>query len=562
MPLCIKDRPFLEPNASMQESKWDTIIVGAGSAGCALAARLSADPNRRVLLLEAGPTDRELRLRVPAGGIVGHPRFDWCFSTEPEPHLNNRRIRWPRGKVLGGSSAINGLLAVRGQPEDYDGWRESGCIGWAWSDVLPYFIRLENYERGASDLHGTSGPLPLSLARRRSFICDVYRDAALEVGIPSIEDFNGPTQAGFGYHHVNVSRGLIPTRVSAATAYLDKARSRRNLCIVTGALVQRIEVEAHRATGVLYVIGDVRHRATAARQIILAAGAIGSPHLLQLSGIGDGCLLRTCGIPVVHDVPAVGRNLQDHLQTSSIYRLNIPTFTDWVRAAYSKIAAAFEGLIMRNGPYYGVSQFGFFACVDGGIRPDVQFHVHSGFGSFMQSHAFSELSVSAWQLRPQSRGTIQLTSPDPRIAPAICANYLSADVDRRLVVAGLRFSRQLARTAALSPYIAGEQHPGPDAQSDEELLGYARQNGHTTFHPVGTCRMGSDAQSVVDPGLRVRGIQRLYVADASIMPTLISGNTHVPTVMIGEKASDMIVEDEQQVESLVVQAFRPALQQT
>jgi choline dehydrogenase-like flavoprotein len=547
----------------MQESKWDTIIVGAGSAGCALAARLSADPNRRVLLLEAGPTDRELRLRVPAGGIVGHPRFDWCFRTEPEPHLNNRRIRWPRGKVLGGSSAMNGLLAVRGQPDDYDGWRESGCIGWSWSDVLPYFIRLENYERGASDLHGTSGPLPLSVACRRSFICDAYRDAAMELGIPPTEDFNGPTQAGFGYHTVNISRGLIPTRVSAATAYLTKARRSGNLSILTDALVQRIEFDARRATGVLYVTGDVPHRATASRQIILAAGVIGSPHLLQVSGIGDGHLLQKFAIQVVHHLPAVGRNLQDHLQTVSIYRLNIPTFQDRLRSVYNKVVTAFEGLIMRTGPYYGVSQFGFFACVDGGTRPDMQFHLHPEFGSFMDFHALSGLSVSACQLRPESRGMVQLTSPDSRIAPAIYANYLSADVDRRSTVAGLRLLRKFAGTAALSPYIAEERQPGAGVQSDEELLVYARHNGHTTFHPVGTCRMGSDAQSVVDPGLRVRGIQGLYVADASIMPTLISGNTHVPSVMIGEKASDMIVEDEKQIESaVVVQAFRPALTQT
>jgi choline dehydrogenase len=538
----------------MHESQWDTVIIGAGSAGCALAARLSADPTRRVLLLEAGPSDHDLILRIPAGnfGTIGDPRFDWCFRTEPEPELNHRRIAWPRGKVLGGSSAVNGLLAIRGQAEDYNGWRELGCIGWSWSDVLPYFIRLENYERGASDLHGTDGPLPLSVPRRRPFVSDLYRHAAMEAGIPFNADFNGPSQAGFGYYDVTITRGVIPTRVSAATAYLKSARRRSNLCILPGAFVQRIDIEDRRATGVLYVAHDGPHRATATRQIILAAGAIGSPQLLQVSGIGDRQLLQKFDIRVAHDVPAVGRNLQDHLQTASIYRLNIPTVKDRARAVFEKVATALEGLIIGTGPYYGASHFGFFACVDGGTRPDTQFHVRSKFGAFTEPHPFSGLSVTGCHLRPESRGTVQVTSPDPKIAPAICPNYLSTEFDRRVTVAGLRLVRRVAETAALRSYIAEERQPGPDAQSDGDLLAYARQTGDTTFHPAGTCRMGSDAQSVVDTRLRVRGIQGLYVADASIMPTLISGNTHVPSVMIGEKAADMIVEDEKQPSAVVI----------
>jgi choline dehydrogenase len=528
---------------------WDTIIIGAGSAGCALAARLSADPSRRVLLLEAGPSDRRLMLRIPSGNfsIFGDERYDWCFETQPEPHLHDRRLSWPRGKVLGGSSAINGLIAIRGHRDDYDGWSELGCTGWSWKEVLPYFLRLEDFEPGASALHNVGGPLPFSNARGRHFLCDAYARAAEEkLGVRPINDFNGPEQDGAGYYHVNVSRGIIPIRVSAASAYLRGARRRKNLRIITGALVHRITVDGWRANGVVYEVdGEVRH-AAARRQIVIASGAIGSPHLLQLSGIGDPSHLRALGIDVVHPLPSVGHNLQDHLQTVVVYRVNVKTINDQVRTIWRQVLTVFEGMIMRTGAYYGVTNFGIMVRTDPrATRPDAQFHIHPASGASLKTpDRFSGLSVSACQLRPESRGKILATSRDPHIPPAIFANYLDSETDRRAVVATLQISRLLATSPHVSQYILEERRPGPQIETDDELLDYARRTGETTFHPVGTCRMGGEEASVVDTRLRVRGVEGLYVADASIMPTLISGNTHVPSVMIGEKAADLITEDE------------------
>lgn len=536
---------------------WDTIIVGAGSAGCAIAARLSAEPSRRVLLIEAGPSDRHLMLRVPSGNfqIIGDPRFDWCLWTQPEPNMASRRLQWPRGKVLGGSSAINGLVAVRGQPDDYDGWQAMGCAGWGWKDVLPYFLRLEDFESGASELHNVGGPLPLSIARGRHFLCDKYADAAAEVlGLRRNCDFNGPSQEGAGYHYVNVSRGLIPVRVSAASAYLKTARRRPNLKIVTGATVLRITFDGQRANGIQYTRGDKIYCATARRQVILSAGAVFSPHLLQLSGIGAPDHLRSLGINVVQACSAVGENLQDHLQTLSVYRVNVRTVNDKARYIVSKLITAFEGMIMRTGPYYGVTNFGMFVRSDGRLmRPDTQFQVHPASGSFKTPDRFSGLSVSAYQLRPESRGRIVALSADPLAAPAIYANYLSSQSDQQVAVSTLRIARKLSESSAVRPFIVEERKPGRELQSDDELLDYARQTGQTTYHPVGTCRMGGDEASVVDPGLRVRGLDGLYVADASIMPALISGNTHVPSVMIGERAADIVADDERRRRPVTIQ---------
>lgn len=536
----------------MKSIEGDTLIIGGGSAGCALAARLSADPNRRVILLEAGSEDHNPILQLMSSKFLKRPGpdLDWHYLTEPDPNMGGRPRHWPRGKVLGGSSAINGLIANRGHRDDYDQWQEMGCTGWSWNDVLPYFLRLEDFGPGASELHHVGGPLPLSAPRGRHFLFDKFVAAAQEtLGIGANPDFNGATQEGVGYYAVNISRGLLPMRVSAASAYLKKAHRRPNLHVITDARVRHITFDGRRATGAVYEHDGVRVTATARRQVILSAGSIGSPQLLQLSGIGDPGHLRSLGIEVVVAQPAVGENLQDHLQIVSGYRFKTLTSFETVQNVYRRFLLALSGMVMRTSRRYGATNFGMFVRTDPKLtRPDTQFHVHPSGGGLRSSDRFSALTIAGWQLRPRSRGQIQIRLADPLTPPAIFANYLSSEIDQRAAVEILRIARRLSESDALRRYIVEERAPGPSLQSDAELLDFARQTGETTYHPVGTCRMGGDADSVVDPRLRVRGVEGLYVADASIMPTVISGNTNVPSVMIGEKASDIIVEDERHAE--------------
>jgi len=533
----------------MADESFDFIIVGAGSAGCVLANRLSANGRYRVALLEAGPRDSSFWIHLPIGygKTMWDPKLNWRFHTEPEPNLDGRRIYWPRGRVLGGSSAINGLIVVRGQPRDYDHWRDLGNPGWGWSDVLPYFIKLEdNSELGQEQLHGTAGPLRVTSIRQQHELIEAFIGAAEALGVPRTADFNGASQEGAGYYQLTTRNGW---RVSAADAYLREAKRRKNLTIFTGAHVARITIDNRRANGVLCRFGKQLRELHAQRGVILAAGAVQSPQLLMLSGIGPAEHLRGHNIPVILDRPAVGQNLQDHLQIRLIYRCTKRiTTNDALRSIGGRIRMGLEWLLRRSGPLtVGINQAGLFTRVlPDSPTPDIQFHVATLSADMAggKVHDFSGFTLSVCQLRPESTGSITLASADPFAAPKIQANYLAAEADRHCTIAAIVFARKLATTAPLSEYVAAEMLPGPSCVGDAGLLAFARQHGATIFHPAGTCRMGSDQDAVVDPRLRLRGIDGLWVADCSIMPRLISGNTNVPAIMIGEKASDMILEDQ------------------
>ena len=535
------------PNAA--PTTWDYVIVGAGSAGCVLANRLSADGRTSVLLLEAGPVDRYPWIHIPIGyaKTMFHPVYNWCFKTEPDPGMNGREIYWPRGRTLGGSSAINGLIYIRGQREDYDGWAALGNSGWSYDDVLPFFRKLEHNVRGESPWHGADGPLWASDIGEKHELIEALIGAGEELGIPENDDFNGATQEGIGYYQLTTRHGL---RCSTATAYLRPARARPNLRVDTEAHATRILFDGRKATGVVYRQAGREVNVTARREVILSAGALQSPQLLQLSGIGPPALLQGFGIPVVHGLAGVGENLQDHLQARVIFRCTKPiTTNDILSSPWRKLAMGLEFAVARRGPMaVGINQGGIFARTDPALaRPDVQFHVATLSSDMAGSkvHEFSGFTMSVCQLQPESRGHVRLKSPDPLAAPAMQPNYLSTEKDRATLVAGIRLARALAATRALSPYVAGEYRPGPEATSGDALLEFAKNTAGTIFHPSGTCKMGpaSDPLAVVDHDLAVHGLAGIRVVDCSIMPTLVSGNTNAPVVMIAEKIADRILSE-------------------
>lgn len=526
------------------QTEFDFVIVGAGSAGCVLADRLSASGRHNVALIEAGGHDNYFWVNVPLGygRLFTDARVNWLYSSEPEPELGGRRIMQPRGKLLGGSSSINGLLYVRGQAEDFDHWRQLGNAGWSFDDVLPYFRKAEDQVRGESELHGSGGPLGVSDVERHP-LCEAFIDAAEQAGHPRTDDFNGASQEGAGYYQLTARNGR---RCSTAHGYLKPARGRSNLTVISRAHASRILFEGRHAVGVEYRQDGETRSVRARGEVILSGGAFNSPQLLQLSGVGPGKLLREHGIEVIADMPGVGADLQDHYQSRFNYRSTEPlTINDMMSTLPRRIAAGLNYLLFRRGFLtIGAGYAGGFFKTDPSLpTPDVQIHfiLFSADGVGQTLHKFPGFLASVCQLRPQSRGFVHIKSADPMAAPAIQPRYLSEAADRDVLVNGTKLMRKIMAAPAMARYVAEELNPGPAFQSDADLLQYARDKGTTVFHPTSTCRMGADTTAVVDEQLRVRGFEGLRVADASIMPTVVSGNTNAAVIMIGEKAADMIL---------------------
>jgi choline dehydrogenase-like flavoprotein len=538
-------------NSATLSDTYDYVIVGAGTAGCLLANRLSADPGTRVLLLEAGGKDDYRWIHIPVGYLylMGNPRADWCYKTAAEPGLNGRRLDYPRGRVLGGCSSINGMIYMRGQQRDYDRWRQMGNQGWSWEEVLPYFKRHEDQWAVAPDafegLHERGGEWRVEKPRIRWDILDAFREAAAEAGIPKVDDFNRGNNEGCGYFHVNQKTGV---RWNTAKGFLHPVSHRPNLKVETHAQVERLVLDGKRVTGVTLRQQGTQRTVNVAREVVLAAGAIGSPQILQLSGIGPGSVLSPLGIEVKHELRGVGENLQDHLQIRCAYKVTgIKTMNETYRSLFSRAGFLIEYVLWKRGPMtMAPSQLGAFVRSDPSRdTPNLQYHVQPltlpRFGQPLDP--FPAFTASVANLRPTSRGWVRITSPDPKVHPEIRPNYLSTADDRRVAADAIRVTRHIVSRPALAKYRPEEFRPGAEIEGDEALAKAAGDIGTTIFHPVGTCKMGSDETAVVDARLKVRGLAGLRIADASIMPAITSGNTNSPTLMIAEKAAAMILRD-------------------
>ncbi|MCD0453412.1 GMC family oxidoreductase N-terminal domain-containing protein [Actinocorallia sp. API 0066] len=523
------------------------IIVGSGAAGGVLAGRLTEDPKVRVLLLESGRERRSPLLAIPAAEtlLMGDPRYDWCFTAEPDATIAGRAVGIPRGRLLGGSNAMNGMIFVRGQRADYDGWAAQGNPGWSWNDVLPYFRRMETAVGLTGDTRGTRGPIRVGLPQERDVLCDAFLEAAVKSGHPENPDYNSGDQEGFGYYQVNHDRGR---RSAALGGYLKPARRRPNLTVLTGAHVTRLTLDGTRCVGVAY-----RHRgrdrtASCTREVIVSAGTVQSPQLLELSGIGQADVLRAAGVSVTHHLPGVGENYRDHFAARLRWRVTRPiTFNERSRgprlaretARYLRHRRGLLSLPIALG-------HGFVRTAEAEPTPDVQFHfapASYGEGATRRLDTKPGMTVGVYPLRPESAGSIHITSADPLTPPAIRPRYLESQDDARRLIAGMRIARSIVANPALDPYRAHELVPGPDVRSDDELLDYARRHGDTSYHPVGTCRMGADPMAVVDHRLRVHGVAGLRVVDASVMPSMVSGNTNAAAMMIGERGADLVLAD-------------------